>query len=69
MIALESTGATSNMERPELEDRLNSAKLHCLQAADGSTLICVNPLLARVRNIRARYHVRAVASQTKGDEI
>jgi hypothetical protein len=50
MIALDKTGTISNLKRPVLEEWLNSAKLHWLQAADGSTLICRNSLLARVRN-------------------
>jgi hypothetical protein len=54
MIALENTGAVSNLERPELEEWLNSAGLHRWQAADGLTLICVNSLLARVRNTKGR---------------
>ena len=49
MIALEETGVISNLERPALEDWLNSDELHRSQAADGSTLICLNSLLARVQ--------------------
>jgi hypothetical protein len=49
MIALEDTGVISNLEPPELEDWLNSAKLHRLQTADGSSLLCLNSLLARVQ--------------------
>ena len=50
MIALENAGLISNLERPALEEWLNSAELHRSQAADGSVLICLNSLLARVRN-------------------
>jgi hypothetical protein len=49
MIALEETGVISNLERPELEEWLNSGELHRLQTAEGSTLICLNSLLARVQ--------------------
>ena len=49
MIALEDTGVISNLERPELEEWLNSGELHRLQAADGSSLTCLNSLLARVQ--------------------
>jgi hypothetical protein len=54
MIALEDTGVISNLERPALEEWLNSGELHRLQAADGSTLICLNSLLARVKNAKTR---------------
>ena len=40
----------SNLERPALEEWLNSAELHPSQAADGSALICLNSPLARVGN-------------------
>jgi hypothetical protein len=49
MIALEETGVISNLERPELEEWLNSGELHRLQAADGAALTCLNSLLARVQ--------------------
>ena len=49
MIALEDMGVISNLERPELEEWLNSGELHRLQATDGSTLTCLNSLLARVQ--------------------
>jgi hypothetical protein len=49
MIALEDMGVISNLERPELEEWLNSGELHRLQAADGSMLTCLNSLLARVQ--------------------
>ena len=49
MIALDDMGAISNLERPELEEWLNSRELHRLQAADGSALTCLNSLLARVQ--------------------
>ena len=49
-IALENVCVISNLERAALEEWLNSGELHRLQTADGSTLICLNSLLARVRN-------------------
>ena len=49
MVALENTGVISNLEKPELEEWLSSGELHRLQAADGSVLICLNSLLARVQ--------------------
>lgn len=52
MIALENAGVISNLERPALEEWLNSGNLHRSQAADGSVLICLNSLLARVQNTK-----------------
>jgi hypothetical protein len=49
-IALENVGVISNLERAALEEWLNSGKLHRLQTGDGSTLICLNSLLARLQN-------------------
>jgi hypothetical protein len=54
MIALEDTGVISNLERRALEEWLNSGELHRSQAADGSTLICLNSLLARVLKTKTR---------------
>jgi len=54
MIALEDTGVISNLEKPALEEWLNSGELHGLPAADGSTLICLNSLLARVQKVKTR---------------
>ncbi|HUK23186.1 MAG TPA: hypothetical protein VLV49_01300 [Terriglobales bacterium] len=53
VIALEEIGVMSNLERPALEEWLNSEELHRLQAEDGSTLICLNSLLARIQNKKA----------------
>jgi hypothetical protein len=50
MITLENVGVLSNLNRPALEAWLNSGELHRSQAADGSTLVCLNSLLARVQN-------------------
>jgi len=54
VIALEETGVVSNLGRPALEEWLNSIELHRPVAADGSTLICLNSLLARVQNTKPR---------------
>jgi hypothetical protein len=50
MIALENTRVISNLEQPALEQWLNAGQLHRSQAADGSVLICLDSLLARVQN-------------------
>jgi hypothetical protein len=50
MVALENMGVISNLEQPELEQWLGSGDMHRLQAADGSALICLNSLLARIQN-------------------
>ena len=59
MVALETTGVISNLEQPDLEEWLSSGELHRLQAANGSALICLNSLLARVQNKTTK----------KGDEM
>lgn len=50
MIALQSIGVISNLDQRAFEQWLSSAQLHRSQAADGSALICLNSLLARVQN-------------------
>jgi hypothetical protein len=52
MIALENTGVASNLDQPALEEWLNSEELHRSRATDGSTLICLNSLLARVQKTK-----------------
>ena len=52
MIALESVGLVSNLERPALEEWLNAGELHRSQSGDGSVLICLNSLLARVQKTK-----------------
>jgi hypothetical protein len=52
MITLENTGVISNLELAELSDWLNSDELHRTQTPDGSSLICLNSLLARVQNTK-----------------
>jgi hypothetical protein len=52
MIALENVGVISNLDRTALEAWLNSGALHRSKADDGSALVCLNSLLARVRNTK-----------------
>ena len=52
LIALENAAVISNLERPALEGGLNSEKLHRSQAADGSVVVCLNSLLARLQNTK-----------------
>ena len=53
MIALESTGVVSNLTPQELEEWLNSDDLHRSQTPEGTELICLNSLLARMRSTNA----------------
>lgn len=53
MIALENVGVISNLDRSAVEEWLNSGELHRSKSADGSALICLNSLLAGVRNTKA----------------
>jgi hypothetical protein len=53
MIALESLGVVSNLDRSALEAWLNSGELHRSQAIDGSAQICLNSLLARVQKTKS----------------
>jgi hypothetical protein len=52
MIALEDIGVISNLDRHALEEWVNAGQLHRSQAIDGSTLICLNSLLARVQSTK-----------------
>jgi hypothetical protein len=65
MIALENMGVISNLERPELEEWLSSGELHRLQATDGSTLTCLNSLLARVQKATSQPGDSAAAKHIK----
>jgi hypothetical protein len=51
-IAMEDTGVVSNLDRPALEECLNSEELHRLRGPNGSTLTCLDSLLALVQNPR-----------------
>ncbi len=48
-IAMEHTAVISNLDQSAIEDWLNSEELHRLESVDGSALICLNSLLARVQ--------------------
>jgi hypothetical protein len=50
MIALQDTGVLSSLHRAALEQWLSSGEVHRAEAADGSSLICLNSLLGRVTN-------------------
>jgi hypothetical protein len=50
MVALENLHVISNLDRYSLEEWINSSELHRLQGDDGSPLICLNSLLARIRH-------------------
>jgi hypothetical protein len=52
MIAMEDTGAISNLDRAALELWLTSSELHRAVAPDGSSLVCLNSLLARLSNTK-----------------
>ena len=49
VIALEEVGVISNLDRSAFEDWFKSGQLHRSQSPNGSTLICLNSLLARVQ--------------------
>ncbi len=53
MIALDSMGVLSNLDTTAVEEWLSSGELHRSQAADGSSVICLKSLLARVQNAKA----------------
>jgi hypothetical protein len=50
MIEIGNLQVVSNLDRPSLEEWINSGELHRLRGDDGSPLICLNSLLARIRN-------------------
>lgn len=52
MVALESTAVESNLTPAEVAEWLASEELHHSQKADGSSLICLNSLLKRVRSTK-----------------
>jgi len=49
MIPLGGIGVISNLSPAEVEDWLESEAIHCSQATDGTSLICLNSLLKRVQ--------------------
>jgi hypothetical protein len=52
VIALEEVGVISNLDRSALEEWLDSGELHLSQSADGSSLLCLKSLLARVQKTK-----------------
>lgn len=53
MFPLAEIGVVSNLEQFEVEKWLSSTVLHQLQAADGSTLICLKSLLNHISKPKA----------------
>lgn len=53
MVAVENIEATTPNSQA-LQEWVDSGELHRLKAADGSRLICLNSLLARVQNAKSR---------------
>jgi hypothetical protein len=51
-IAMEQTGVVSNLDQAALEEWLNSEQFHRLPTTDGSALICLNSLIARVQKVK-----------------
>ena len=52
LVAMNDAEVVSNLDRLALEQWLNSEELHRLQAADGSALLCLPSLLARVQKTK-----------------
>jgi hypothetical protein len=52
VIALEEVGVISNLDRSAFEQWVNSPELHRSETPTGSTLICLNSLLARVQKTK-----------------
>ena len=50
MIALGDTSVMSKFDQTAFQQWLNSGNLHRAEAPDGSSLICLNSLLARMQN-------------------
>jgi len=64
VIALEEVGIISNIDRSEFEEWVNSGELHRSESPDGSTLICLNSLMARVQKPK---NISPVLRKTKGE--
>ena len=64
VIALEEVGIISNLDRSEFEEWVNSGELHRSESSDGSTLICLNSLMARVQKPK---NISPVLRKTKGE--
>ena len=54
MIPLNDVGVVSNLPPAEVQAWLESPALHHTKTADGTTLICLNSMLKRVRRTRKR---------------
>jgi hypothetical protein len=52
VIALEEVGIISNLDRSAFEEWVNSGELHRSETPNGSTLICLNSLLALVQKTK-----------------
>jgi hypothetical protein len=52
VIALEEVGVISNLDQSPTEQWVNSPELHRSETPTGSTLICLNSLLARVQKTK-----------------
>jgi hypothetical protein len=52
VIALEEVGIISNLDRSAFEEWVNSGELHRSETPNGSTLICLNSLLARAQKTK-----------------
>lgn len=48
MIAMMNLGVATNLDRSAIEEWLNSGDLHRSVASDGSSVVCLNSLLAHV---------------------
>ena len=64
VIALEEVGVISNLDRSAFEQWINSGELHRSETPSGSTLICLNSLLARVQKPK---NISPVLPKTKGE--
>jgi hypothetical protein len=64
VIALEEVGIISNLDRSAFEEWVNSGELHCSETPNGTTLICLNSLLARVQKPKI---ISPVSQKTKGE--
>lgn len=59
MVSIERMGVITNLDRPELEEWLNSDVLHRSHSANGSAQICLNSLLDRVLKTKLNKPPRA----------
>jgi hypothetical protein len=50
MVAMDNTNVISNLDQRAMEQWLNSGELHRTNAPDGSSVICLNSLLACLQN-------------------